>query len=64
MLKFSKRNVLLQLALDFVDTGEMPDYKFKNEEEKAYFEKSVDEIKTDRANGHYYEYSVGDYDDD
>ena len=64
MLKFSKRNALLQLALNYADTGELPDYRFANEEERTYFERSVAEIKDDRAKGYHFEYSVGDYDDD
>ncbi len=63
MLKYSKRNNLLQMALDYVDTGELWDYEFKNDEEKEYFESKVAEIQKDRAEGHYYEYSVGDYDE-
>ena len=63
-LKYSKKNGLLQMALDFVDTGELWDYEFNNDEEREYFEKTVAEIQRDRAEGHHYNYSVGDYDDD
>ena len=63
-LTFSRMNVLLQFALDYADTGEMPDFEFRNEDEKVYFDRTVAEIMEDRANGHDYEYSVGDYDDE
>ena len=63
-LRFSRKNGLLQLALDYVDTGIMPDYEFENQEERDYFDNTVKEIRKDRANGNYFEYSVGDYDDD
>ncbi len=63
MLRYSTRNWLLQAAIDFLDTGVMPEDEM-TPEEKEYFDSSVKEIKEDRANGLIVTYSVGDYDDD
>lgn len=63
MLRFSTMNWLLQAAIDYLDTGIMPEESL-TEEELAYFNSSVAQIRSDREKGLHFEYSVGDYDDD
>ena len=59
MLSESARNWILQVAIDYADTGKMPDDPFESNEEEQAFWKTVKEIQADRKAGIKTTYDVG-----
>ena len=59
MLSESARNWILQVAIDYVDTGKMPDDPFESKEEEECFYRTAEEIKKDREAGLNTTYDVG-----
>ena len=59
MLSESARNWILQVAIDYANTGNMPDDPFESKEEEEAFWRTVKEIKKDKEAGIATTYDVG-----
>jgi len=59
MLSESARNWILQVAIDYANTGKMPDDPFESKEEEEAFWRTVKEIKKDKEAGIATTYDVG-----